>query len=189
VLEEEVHVWRGALDRAASRSALRQVLTHYTDEGSAAIELRIGAYGKPALADPAASLRFNLSHSAGMFLVALTRGHEVGVDIESIRPRRELLRLSERALDPVGAAAVRAARAGERLRVFHAAWTRHEAIVKCHGVGLHRAMPPEPVTVTPLDVGPGFAAALAIGGEEMPPLKLFALGAEPRHSSDLPHLA
>ncbi len=50
-----------------------------------------------------------------------------------------------------------------------------------------RALPLAPVTVTALDAGPGFAAALAVGGWEMPPLKLFPLDVE-RRRSDLRHL-
>jgi 4'-phosphopantetheinyl transferase len=188
VLDHEVHVWRGALDQAVSHSALRRVLALYLDEDPAAIDLRPGEHGKPALADPSAALRFNLSHSGGMALVALAGGREVGVDVEVIRPRRDLLRLAERALGPAAAAALRATPPDQQLDAFHAAWARHEAIVKCHGVGLHRPLPPAPITATPLDVGAGFAAALAVSGEEMPPLKFFALTAE-QHGPELRHLA
>ncbi|MGC1853430.1 MAG: hypothetical protein WA687_13430, partial [Solirubrobacterales bacterium] len=100
MLEHEVHVWHGELDRAASHRALRRVLAHYLDADPGEIELRTGEYGKPALADPGAPLRFNLSHSSGAALIAVACGREVGIDIERIRPRHDLLRLAERALEP-----------------------------------------------------------------------------------------
>jgi 4'-phosphopantetheinyl transferase len=189
VLEHEVHVWRGELDRAASRRALRRVLGYYLNADPEQIELRLGEHGKPALADPTAPLRFNLSHSGGAALIAVARELEVGVDVERIRPRRDPLRLAERALEPAAVEAIRAAAPSERLASFHAAWTRHEAVAKCHGTGLWRPLPATPVAVAELDVGAGFAAALAVAAEAMPPVRLFALAAEPQCDSSDHRLA
>jgi 4'-phosphopantetheinyl transferase len=166
----------------ASRWALREVLSRYLDESPAAIELALDGNGKPALAGPAPSLHFNLSHSGGLALVAVAGERQVGVDIERIDPRRDPLRLAKRALDPAAAAAVQAAPPGDRLTVFHQAWARHEALVKCHGTGLRGPRPATPVVVMPLDLGPRFAAAAAIATEAMPRLRLFEL-AESRRSS------
>jgi len=184
-----VHVWRGELDRTASRRALRRVLGHYLEEDPAAIELRLGEHGKPTLADPSATLRFNLSHSGGLALIAVARGREVGVDVERIRPRRNLLGLADRALDPAAAETVRAAAPGKQLAAFHLAWARHEAVAKCHGTGLRAPLPAGPVAVSVLEAGPDFAVALAVAAESMPPVKLFALPADPRHGSSHRHLA
>lgn len=187
-------MWRADLEhgrsRAASRWALREVLGRYLEVGAAEIELVTTANGKPALADPGAELRFNLSHSGELALVAVAHEREVGVDVQRIAPRRNLARLATRALDPNAAAAVRAAPAGRQVAVFHQAWARHEAQVKCLGSGLHRPRPPQPVAVADLDPGAGFAAAVAIAGEEMPPLRRFALagGASPRPSSSPAHV-
>jgi 4'-phosphopantetheinyl transferase len=189
VLEHEVHVWRGKLDRAASHRALRLILGRYLGEDPETIELRRGERGKPALADPAAKLRFNLSHSGGLALIAVADGLELGIDVERIRPRRDLPRLSERALGPEAARAVRSAPAGERTAAFHRAWTRHEAIAKCHGVGLHAPLPPTPVAVRDIDVGRGYAAALAVAAEEMPAVGLLELPSGRGQRSGGRHLA
>lgn len=182
-----MHVWHGELDRAASHRALRRVLARYLDTDPEGIELRLGEYGKPALAEPAAALRFNLSHSGGAVMIAVARDREVGVDIERIRPRGDLLRLTERALDPDAAAAVRDTPPDDRLAAFHAAWTRHEAIAKCHGVGLRAPLPAGPVAVASIDAGPGFAAALAVAAETMPPLRFHTLAPMPRRQSSRRH--
>ncbi len=176
---DEVHVWRGEFDRAASHRALRRVLAHYLDEEPGAIELRPGEHGKPELADPAADLRFNLSHSGGLALIAIARDREVGVDVEWIDPRRDVLRLSRRALYPAAAAAVSAAPPSDRPAVFHDAWTRREAVAKCHGVGLGAPLPATQVAVATLDMGPCFAAAVAVADESMPWLRFLALGIGP----------
>jgi 4'-phosphopantetheinyl transferase len=126
---------------AASRWALRVVLGLYLERKPAEIELRFGSRGKPMLADPDAPLRFNLSHSGELALIAVAGEHEVGVDVQSI---------------------------GAKPAEFYADWTRREAIAKCHGVGLGMPLPDAPVTVADLDAGAGFAAAIAVGGDEVP---------------------
>ncbi len=183
MLENEVHVWRADLGPDASRRALRRVLGNYLEADPEAIELRLGRYGKPALADPAIPLRFNLSHSGGATLIAIAGDREVGVDIERVAPRRNLLRIADRALGADAAAAIRAAAPARRSIAFHEAWAHHEAVVKCLGVGLRKPLPPTPVTVSALAAGPGFAAALAVAGESTPPLRHFTLTAETRASA------
>jgi 4'-phosphopantetheinyl transferase len=203
-LAAEVHVWRAELDRGderaepelpadereraagmrsdrirrrwvAARRALRLVLGGYLDEDPARIALQLGSRGKPELAAPSLPLRFNLSHSGDLALVAVALDREVGVDVEAIKQRRGLAELARRALSADEAAAVRAAPAEAQLGVFHDAWVRHEAIAKCLGVGLGAPLPAAPVTVSALDTGPGYAAAIAVAGEAPAPLQRFAL--------------
>jgi phosphopantetheinyl transferase len=169
----ELHVWRarlgsgvwpdtGALpaverDRAAkllsdkarkrwvaSRWALRSVLGRYLELEPAEVELRCGERGKPMLAEPAIPLRFNLSHSGELALIAVAGEREVGVDVQRLGAR------------PAG---------------FYADWARREAIAKCHGVGLGAQLPDAPVAAAALDAGAGFAAAIAVSGDEVPPLR------------------
>ena len=87
-------------------------------------------------------------------------GIEIGVDVERLRPRRDLVRLAARWLPEADAAAVAAAPDGEREAVFYAAWTRHEARTKCTGAGLS-GPPPAPRSSPPLAIDDGYAAALA----------------------------
>jgi phosphopantetheinyl transferase len=130
----------------ASRWALRVVLGRYAEREPAEIELRFGDRGKPMLAEPATPLRFNLSHSGKLALIAVSGDREVGVDVQRLGAR------------PAG---------------FYADWVRHEAVAKCHGVGLGAPLPDAPVAVAPLDAGAGFAAAIAVAGEEVPPPRHF----------------
>lgn len=164
----------------ASRWALRGVLARYLEEDPAGIELRVGAHGKPALAEPCAGLRFNLSHSGGLALVAVAWGREVGVDLERVDRRRDVLKLADRVLSPAAAASVRAASPATRAVAFHRAWARREALVKCLGTGLRAPLPTARVAISSLDPGPGFAAAVAVTGDAVPPLRFFGLSAE-RH--------
>ncbi|HVS99637.1 MAG TPA: 4'-phosphopantetheinyl transferase superfamily protein, partial [Solirubrobacterales bacterium] len=132
--EDAIHVWRvelGAAGRAAARAALGHVLGDYLG-GEEAPGLTVAPGGKSRLADDPGRLSFNLAHSGALALVAIAPGGvEVGVDLERLRARRDLVRLAARWLPAAEAAAVAAADPGERERVFYAAWTAHEARVKC----------------------------------------------------------
>ena len=173
----EVHVWRAAADAVTSDRVLRRVLALYLDEAEEEIALARGERGKPRLATKPERLAFNLSHSGGLTLVAVSRGREVGVDVEREKPERDLVALAERALAPEDAATVRAAAGAGRTRVFYELWTRHEARLKCLGVGLAGAptWPPPPVAEESLPIDPGYAAALAVTGKAVP-VRCWTLG-------------
>ncbi|HWM64146.1 MAG TPA: 4'-phosphopantetheinyl transferase superfamily protein [Solirubrobacterales bacterium] len=153
------------LDRArwlAGRVALRRVLARYLDEKPERIELVLEGRGKPVLARRHPPIRFNLSHSGGLALVAVTAGREVGVDVEAKESGRDFLRLAELGLDAEAATAVRDAPPEERGDVFYAAWVRHEAAVKCAGSGLGSPAPKRPMSIRDVDLGEGHAAAVAV---------------------------
>lgn len=203
----EVHVWRAKLDGprpgleglpepereqataflrddaagrwVASRWALRGVLSRYLDEPAPKIALELGENDKPQLADRSSGLRFNLSHSSDLALVAVALDREVGVDVEEIEPARDLLALAERALAPEAVAEIRAAAPADQPLAFYRAWTRHEARLKCLGIGLTSdRFHPFPhdnedkggnvgdgITLVDLEVAPGYAGAVAVIGE------------------------
>jgi len=147
----------------AAHAGLREVLARYVGTVPESVRLAADAQGKPVLAG--ARLQFNLSHSEGVALVAVARERAVGVDVEHIEPRRDVLALADRALDPAEAAGVRAAAPEHRAAVFHRAWARREAAVKCTGTGLGGPPATGPLQVVDLDVGANYAAAVAIAGD------------------------
>jgi 4'-phosphopantetheinyl transferase len=161
----------------AARWALRRVLGRYLALPAAEIELEVGEHGKPRLRD-GRGLHFNLSHSEGLALVAVA-DREIGVDVEAMKPNRDLAALAARALPEEEAASVRSAPPMQRPEIFYRAWTRNEACVKCLGTGLRAPAPAARPAVAALDVGPGYAAAVAVADSEIGPLQLRPLrGAE-----------
>lgn len=163
---------------SAARLALRLILARYLGEEPAAIALRLGPHGKPALAERPQRLSFNLSHSGGLVLVAVSADREVGVDVERIEAGRDLLAIAARALGPEAVAALRDSAGEERAEAFYELWVRHEARLKCGGGGLGGPAPDGPVAVSSLRVSEGYAAALAVAGADAPPLRRFSF-AEP----------
>jgi hypothetical protein len=191
----ELHLWRvdvsGDDPRGAARAALSAILADYLgDDGDAAaategasdpaargrgIDLRADTIGKPRLAEAPERLSFNLSHSGELALVAIAPGGvEVGIDVERLRPRRDLVRLAARWLPAEDAAAVAAADEAELETVFYAAWTRHEARVKCVGTGIAGPPPGSGIVAHALPIDDGYAAAVAVDaadyGRGLPPV-------------------
>ena len=163
----EAHVWRVDLPagdgRAAARRALHRILGAYLGVEPEAVELTAGERGKPELAAVPPPISFNLSHSGGLALVAVAAGGTgVGIDVERLRPRRDLVRLAARWLPARDAEAVTAAPEAEREAVFYAAWTHFEARAKCTGAGLSGPRPGPEIVARRLEIDPGYVAAVAI---------------------------
>jgi hypothetical protein len=134
--------------RAVAHAHLRQVLASCLGRAGEAITLNRDRYGKPCLAVEDADLQFNLSHCGHWAVVAVTRGRPVGIDIEDPAERRSLLwrAIARRNFEP-GQAAVLCARAeDDGLAMFLAEWTRREAILKAHGIGLRARLDTVPAS-------------------------------------------
>jgi 4'-phosphopantetheinyl transferase len=170
---ERAHASRlrvGASHWVAARVALRRVLGRYLGVAPGDVALETGANGKPRLAPGAGpDLRFNLSHAAGLALIAVRQGFEVGIDVEQVRAGvdgaaivRETFTARERgAMPPAGANGANAE--------FFRAWARREALAKATGLGIagpETAGDPGGHAVLDLPVGAGFAAALASEGTD-----------------------
>jgi 4'-phosphopantetheinyl transferase len=156
---------------ARAHGILRALLGRYLDADPRALRFVAGPHGKPALADPqgGGELRFNLSHSAGVALCAVARGREVGVDVELPRRPLDAGALARRAFGEDEARRLEALDPAERDRELLRLWTRHEALLKCEGTGIARALPlgagrPAPWVVELPAPDPGAAAALALDG-------------------------
>src|SRR5262249_34513654 len=69
------------------RGLLRGLLMRYLGVAAGDLQFSYGQYGKPALTgvQPPSSLEFNVSHSEGMALFAVTPDRPVGVDVEQVR--------------------------------------------------------------------------------------------------------
>jgi 4'-phosphopantetheinyl transferase len=161
-----------------TRAALRELLARELDSAPEELVFAVGPHGKPRLDAESAGVRFNLSHSDGLALIAITRDVEVGVDLEEIRPRPDLTRVARRVFTEAEREAV--AIGGEQ--AFYRHWVAKEAFVKATGRGIeslrsfevlldgpggarlnHVAGDPAAAaswTLAPLDVGPRFAAAV-----------------------------
>lgn len=116
---------------------LRGILAFYTGVAAADIQFRTTPAGKPYLADAAATLRFNLSHSDDLMAVAICQGSELGVDIEVHSEQLRWRDIATSYFNPREIAAIESGPVeSARLEKFYRAWTLKEAFLKAQGGGL-----------------------------------------------------
>ena len=132
------HFERDRRHWTAARGAVRAVLAGYVGVPAASLTFRVGPHGKPALDGAAAraGLAFNVSHSGGLALCAVTRARAVGVDVEAVRPEFATDKVARRFFAPGEVAALEALPPDERVEAFFACWTRKEAYIKARGSGI-----------------------------------------------------
>jgi 4'-phosphopantetheinyl transferase len=168
----------------AARTILRQLIGRYENRPPEQIQFTYNTYGKPAL--DGSSLRFNTSHSGNLALFAFARDKNVGVDLERIRPDFASREIASQFFSPEEIAALRALAGESQTRAFFSCWTRKEALIKAHGSGLSLPLHKFVVSLDAparlvrtdfdteaveqwalheLEVGEGFAAALAVEGK------------------------
>ncbi len=168
------------------RAALREILASRVGGMPESVTISLGEHGKPHAAD---GPQFNVAHSHELALIAVGAGTEaVGVDLERIRPDREVGGLVSRYLSPAERDELDRLPGDERVTAFHWCWTAKEACLKAVGVGLAESLDSFDVSVDmesppallakrgPLGAGPwtlrrlhvrdGYAATLAVAAEE-----------------------
>lgn len=122
---------------AAAHGALRLILSRYCRRRPEELRFERTAKGKPFLTDmDDSALRFNLSHSHGRALVAVTRGREVGIDLEQVRPTLDATRLAQRFLSPGEQGFISKAEPADRHERFLQVWVAREAAGKAEGSGI-----------------------------------------------------
>lgn len=135
----------------AARGAMRILLADYVARRPQEVRFAYGNYGKPRLADEA-DLRFNLTHSHGLALLAVTRGRDLGVDVEHLRDvAGDGGPLAERFFSPREAAVLRSLPPEQRREAFFHCWTRKEAYIKANGKGLSLPLDQFDVSLRPGD--------------------------------------
>jgi 4'-phosphopantetheinyl transferase len=150
------------------------------------VDMVTGDHGKPRLEH--SELRFNASRSAGVALYATSWTTEVGVDVEAIRSDVDMDEIAALFFTTEEQRALASLPPADRLVASFQCWTRKEAYLKGLGVGVTSlplrdvevgvgvvgadsaaTVPPAIVSgwsIRPVDVAPGFAAAVAASGIE-----------------------
>ena len=172
-----------------ARGVLRSILGRYLGTEPGQLRFSYTSYGKPALISTSGmrTLNFNLSHSHEIALVAVTRGREIGVDVEHLRADFAGAEIAERFFSAAENVALRALPPELRVEGFFTCWTRKEAYIKARGEGLSHPLDQFDVSLVPggpaqllrtrgdprdlrrwslkeLYPGPGYVAALAAEG-------------------------
>ena len=168
---------------------MRLILGAYAGVAPRDLIFTFNEFGKPELADVSASLRFNLSHTNGLSLLALCLDSPVGIDVEAVRPMNDWSDIAQSHFSQSEIAALQETAEADRQNAFFRCWTRKEAFLKAHGRGLSIPLDSFAVSLdreeTPslleckwdpeetrrwsfvsLDLGAQFAGALAVRGKD-----------------------
>lgn len=170
---------------AANHGMLRLLLGGYLGMDPRRLQFAANPYGKPSLKDTGLHLRFNMSHSEDLMLLAVCLHTEIGIDVEAVRPVPEWQDIAKSHFSDDEYRSVMAE--SHHLDAFFRCWTRKEAVIKAMGMGL--SMPLNSFTVSAaeqaallhcawdgtaasrwtlahLEPAAGFLGALAIEGAE-----------------------
>ena len=174
-----------------ARGVLRDLLGRYLQTQPGQIRFVYNAFGKPDLSPEFANrLTFNLSHSAGLAVIAIATASDVGIDLEYIRAESDYADIARRFFSAAEVDYLIALPSHLSAEGFFSCWTKKEAYVKACGEGLtvplngfsvplttDPAHTPEDLHVASKDIvparrwslytlrpAPGYAGALAIEG-------------------------
>jgi 4'-phosphopantetheinyl transferase len=148
--------------RVGTRATVRRVLARYAGQAPHTLEFDTDPYGKPRLRQRRArrSLRFSVSRSNERCFVAVTRGADVGVDVETrAAPLAERDGIISR-LAPEETMALRALADDDRIAALLRCWTRKEAYLKAAGAPLALGLDQCAVSI-----GGDARVARALGGD------------------------
>ncbi len=148
---ERFHFQKDRDQFTVARGVLRVILGRYLDVDPSRLRFSYSPYGKPSLERESGGgdLCFNLSHAGEMALYAVTRGREIGIDVEPIRTDFANEQIAERFFSPREVAALRALSGNMQPQAFFNCWTRKEAYIKARGEGLSLPLDQFDVSLVP----------------------------------------
>jgi 4'-phosphopantetheinyl transferase len=195
VRARQIYFERDRAQFIAGRALLRIILGRYLAMPPSRLQLKHTGAGKPALCRSQAThgIEFSLSHSRGLILYAVTCSGRVGIDTERVRTIPNTESMAESIFARREYAVFRALPSEQRQAALFCGWTRKEAYLKACGDGLSRSLDQIDVSLAPFEParplsirgdpqtssqwsleklapGPGYMAALAIEGDNVPPL-------------------
>jgi 4'-phosphopantetheinyl transferase len=152
----------------AGRGLLRVILGSYCDLPPERLRFIYGPNGKPALMPgegarrAGGALHFNLAHSEGVGVLAVTQTGQVGVDVEQVRRLLDFKELVTQFFSLREAAEFLRLEREQQPAAFFNLWTRKEALLKATGEGIAHSLnrvevsflPGEPARVLSLPAEP-----------------------------------
>ncbi len=184
---EKFTFYRDRCRFVAGRGFLRAALSDYISVKPGEVEFQYDDRGKPRLGPPFdnSGIHFNLAHSEGLALLAITTIGPVGIDLEHIRLFPDVDDVILKFFSPREGELFRRLPPEHKPSVFFSLWTHKEAFLKATGAGITRLLPQVEFSFRPMSpprlrtivgdleeasrwsmhdlaLAPGFAAALAI---------------------------
>ena len=138
IRQKRFHFQRHQHQYLVTRALVRTVLSRYASISPADWQFQKNKWGRPEIKENSCDLplKFNLSHTEGLIVCAVSLGSEIGVDIEN-RSRREVnLRIADRYFAPNEVVELRSLPESQQMDRFFDYWTLKESYIKACGKGL-----------------------------------------------------
>jgi 4'-phosphopantetheinyl transferase len=120
-----------------TRALVRTALSRYAPLSPRTWRFRPNPHGRPLIANSEGrTLCFNLAHTEGMIVCAVTRDAELGVDVECTLRATRTAEVADRFFADIECRDLHALSADRRRDRFFDYWTLKEAYIKARGLGL-----------------------------------------------------
>ncbi|MDH5325113.1 MAG: 4'-phosphopantetheinyl transferase superfamily protein [Gammaproteobacteria bacterium] len=119
------------------RAILKLILASHLDQNPKSIVLQYTRYGKPYL--PGSKLQFSVTHSSGWAAIALCYGRRLGIDLESVRHRVDMIGLAKEFFCEQENELLQNARLNVG-KIFFNLWVQKEAVLKATGSGIAQGL-------------------------------------------------
>jgi 4'-phosphopantetheinyl transferase len=137
--EQRFHFQKDRDRFSITRALVRAVLSRYEAVDARDWVFTANAYGRPAidvLRMGAVDLCFNVSHTAGLIVLGVTRGRAVGVDVENLCARVNPIDTAKHVFSVVELVTLAGLPAEQQLDRFFEYWTFKESYIKARGMGV-----------------------------------------------------
>lgn len=115
------------------RIVLRRILSLYLERRPDKVQFRHNRNGKPSLIGRSYRIRFNMTHTDNLVMVAVRRGGILGIDAEILRDWDDLDDVAGQFFSAQELNVLRSGPANMRNELFYRLWTGKEACVKALG--------------------------------------------------------
>ena len=134
------HFPKDQVSFTVTRGYLRNFLAKYLNIDPCLVSFTYNEFGKPSLCHQTHSqdvpIKFNLSHAGDYLAIAITQGIDVGIDIEKIDTTIAYKDIAQNFFSNAELNEINRQLPDQQIKHFFYCWTRKEAYIKGHGMGL-----------------------------------------------------
>lgn len=123
-------------DALITRAFVRDLLSYYADVAPSDWRFEKGEKDKPEIVNPPLPLRFNISHTKGLIICAVTLEDDIGCDVEDTTRKNDVLAIADRYFSPAETKELFSLPKEQQRHRFFDYWTLKESYIKAWGLGL-----------------------------------------------------
>ncbi|MBL4900161.1 MAG: 4'-phosphopantetheinyl transferase superfamily protein [Colwellia sp.] len=123
-------------DALITRAFVRDLLSYYADIAPHDWRFNKGVKDKPEIVNPPLPLRFNLSHTKGLIICAVTLEDDIGCDVENTTRNNDVLAIANRYFSSIETKELFSLPIVQQRHRFFDYWTLKESYIKAWGLGL-----------------------------------------------------